>query len=132
MPGRIVPERVHRVIGNVGRARRHSLNWHPVIDQLRAPRFRDAWRVVQCIENHDEVYRDRDPRIPKLAAGGAGTRNWYATSRSRVATGLLLTAPGIPMLFMGEEFYEDKRWSDDPEHHPNTLIFWTGSRRRRR
>jgi 1,4-alpha-glucan branching enzyme len=81
---------------------------------------------VQHIENPDEVYRDRDPRIPRLAVGGGDTRNWYATSRSRVATGLLLTAPGIPMLFMGQEFSEDKRWADDPEHHPNTLIFWDG------
>jgi 1,4-alpha-glucan branching enzyme len=30
-------------------------------------------------------------------------RSWYARSRARVATGLLLTAPGVPMLFMGQE-----------------------------
>ena len=117
---------IRQVIGQASGGRDVSLNWQPVVDHLRAPGFRDAWRVVQHIENHDEVYRDRDPRIPKLAVGGGDTRNWYGRSRSRVATGLLLTAPGIPMLFMGQEFYEDKRWADDPEHHPNTLIFWDG------
>ncbi len=93
---------------------------------LRAPGFRDAWRAVQCIESHDEVYRDRGLRIPRLAVGDTDTRSWYATSRSRVATGLLLTAPGIPMLFMGQEFYEDKRWADDPPNHKEALIWWDG------
>jgi 1,4-alpha-glucan branching enzyme len=32
------------------------------------------------------------------------------------------------MLFMGEEFYEDKQWADDVEHHPGTLIYWDGLR----
>jgi 1,4-alpha-glucan branching enzyme len=34
--------------------------------------------------------------------------------------------PGIPMLFMGQEFLEDKPWSDDVEGHPELLIFWPG------
>ena len=37
-----------------------------------------------------------------------------------------MTAPGIPMIFMGQEFLEDKRWADDPAHHPGTLIYWDG------
>ena len=117
---------IRSVIAQASGGRDAPVNWQSVVDQLRAPGFRDGWRVVQHIENHDEVYRDREPRIPKVAVGSGDTRNWYATSRSRVATGLLLTAPGIPMLFMGQEFYEDKRWSDDPEHFRNTLISWDG------
>lgn len=98
-----------------------QLHWQPLVDQLRAPGFPDAWRAVQYIESHDTVDQD-GPRIASLAGGG-NSRTWYATSRSRVATGLLLTAPGIPMLFMGEEFYEDKRWSDNPV---GSLIYWNG------
>ena len=41
-----------------------------------------------------------------------------------MATGLLLTAPGIPQIFMGQEFLEDKQWSDDPGG-PNR-IYWDG------
>jgi 1,4-alpha-glucan branching enzyme len=70
-----------------------------------------------CLENHDLVLdADGDhrwPRIPVLA-DATDSRSWYARSRSRVATGLLLTAPGVPMLFMGQEFLEDKLWSDNP------------------
>jgi 1,4-alpha-glucan branching enzyme len=78
-------------------------------------------RAVHSIENHDIVYAGREPRIAHLADGN-DTRSWYAQSRSRVATGLLLTAPGIPMLFMGQELLEEKPWSDTP--HLDTTIWW--------
>jgi 1,4-alpha-glucan branching enzyme len=117
---------IRALIKQAAAGRDAPLDWQGVVDQFRAPGFRDAWRAVQCVESHDEVYRDRSERIPLLAAGGGDTRTWYATSRSRVATGLLLTMPGIPMLFMGQEFYEDKKWADDPVNHPDTLIFWGG------
>ncbi len=117
---------IRGVVAQASGGQQAFVDWQPVVDQLRAPGFRDAWRAVQCIESHDEVYRDRGPRIPSLAAGGGSTRTWYATSRARVATALLLTAPGIPMLFMGQEIYEDKRWADDVANHPDTLVFWDG------
>ena len=66
----------------------------------------------------------RKPRIAALA-GGHDARSWYARSRARVATGLLLTAPGVPMLFMGEEFLEDKLWSDNP-NAGDRMIWWEG------
>lgn len=77
----------------------------------------DAWRSYNCLENHDledDNHRpgEKEPRIAALA-GGNDARSWYATSRARVATSLLLTAPGIPMLFMGQEFLEYKYWSDN-------------------
>jgi 1,4-alpha-glucan branching enzyme len=39
--------------------------------------------------------------------------------------GLLLTAPGIPQMFMGQEFLEDKQWCPDPRTADN-LIWWGG------
>ena len=80
-------------------------------------------RAVQSVEDHDRVYIGRDPRIPRLA-DGASSRSWFARSRSRVAMGLVLTSPGIPMIFMGQEFLEDKQWSDTPD--PASLISWAG------
>ncbi len=89
--------------------------------------FRDRWRAVQCVENHDIVYKGRQLRIAKLAdqtPNQPPDRTWFSRSRSRVATGLLLTAPGIPQLFMGQEFLEDKQWSDNPDEGLN--IFFAG------
>jgi 1,4-alpha-glucan branching enzyme len=87
-----------------------------------------AWQAYNCIENHDFVLDaegdHRKPRIPKLA-DWTDARSWYARSRARVATGLLLTAPGVPMLFMGQEFLEDKLWSDNP-NRADVLIWWDG------
>jgi 1,4-alpha-glucan branching enzyme len=82
-----------------------------------------GWQGVACVENHDLVALGREQRIPALA-DGSNSRSWYARSRSRFATGILLTAPGIPQLFMGQEFLEDKQWSCDPQSA--NLIWWGG------
>jgi 1,4-alpha-glucan branching enzyme len=84
----------------------------------------NRWRAVQSLEDHDRVYDGRDPRIARLA-DGSNSRSWFARSRSRVAMGLLLTSPGIPMIFMGQEFLEDKQWSDKPD--PANFIWWQGA-----
>jgi 1,4-alpha-glucan branching enzyme len=93
------------------------------------PPYSSGWRAVQHLENHDVVRvnneSDRAPRVSALA-DPSNARSWYARSRSRVANGLLLTAPGIPMLFMGQEFLEDKFWSDSPNFFADSLIHWDG------
>ncbi len=80
---------------------------------LYPPGFDHAWRAVTCIENHDLVMAGRNPRIPALA-DPSNHRSWYARSRSRFANAVLLTAPGIPQLFMGQEFLEDQQWDVNP------------------
>ncbi|HEY6562476.1 MAG TPA: alpha amylase C-terminal domain-containing protein [Polyangiaceae bacterium] len=106
------------------------------LDRLRDALYRPAafpaaWRAVHCLENHDVVRWDyerrvpRAPRVPQLA-DPSNARSWYARSRARVATTLLLTAPGIPMLFMGQEIFEDKPWHDDVANWAQFLIWWDG------
>lgn len=81
--------------------------------EIASPVLNDKCRVVQCTENHDKVRKDREWRIPKIADSN-NSHSWYACSRSRVAMGLTLTSAGIPHIFMGQEFLEDKQWSDEP------------------
>jgi 1,4-alpha-glucan branching enzyme len=83
----------------------------------------NAWRAVPCLEDHDVVYTGRFQRIAKLS-DGSNSRSWFARSRSRFGMGLLMTAPGIPLIFMGQEFLEDKQWSDTP--NPANEIWWQG------
>ena len=85
------------------------------------------WALLQQLENHDVEYVDHDDKQPRIAAlsDPSNARSWYARSRSKVATGLLLTAPGVPMVFMGQEFLEDKYWSDW-QGRPDLLIYWAG------
>jgi 1,4-alpha-glucan branching enzyme len=85
------------------------------------------WTTFQCVENHDLLdvnHEDKQPRIARLA-DSSNPRSWYARSRARVASGLLLTAPGVPMLFMGQEFLEDKYWTDW-QGRPELLLWWAG------
>jgi 1,4-alpha-glucan branching enzyme len=89
---------------------------------LYPPGLPNAWNAVPCVENHDLVYVGRSPRIPALA-DGSNSSSFYARSRSKVATGLLLAAPGIPQIFMGQEFLEDQPWNEDPAGP--YLINWT-------
>jgi 1,4-alpha-glucan branching enzyme len=100
-----------------------SVDLDAVARSIRAPGFDNAWQAVTCIENHDIVKAGTGPRVPRHA-DGANSRSWYARSRSRFAAALLFTAPGIPMIFMGQEFLEDKQWSDNP-NGPN-LLYWDG------
>jgi maltooligosyltrehalose trehalohydrolase len=54
---------------------------------------------VACVQNHDQVgNRARGERLPALVSPAA----------CRLAAGLLLLAPHVPMLFMGEEYREDR------------------------
>jgi 1,4-alpha-glucan branching enzyme len=84
-----------------------------IADALGDASLGKRWRAIQAIENHDIVYAGREARIARLA-DGVDSRSWYARSRSRVANGILLTAPGVPMLFMGQELLAAKPWSDTP------------------
>jgi 1,4-alpha-glucan branching enzyme len=91
---------------------------------LYAPGLDHGWRAVTCVENHDIVKIGQDQRIPWLA-DSQDRRSWYARSRSRFATAILLTAPGIPQIFMGQEFLEDYQWTWDPR--PSfSLLYWDG------
>jgi 1,4-alpha-glucan branching enzyme len=110
----------------------HPLPMGRVLDQLGLGYLRNRWRGVNSLENHDLVMQPKDEndrnRMDRIArvADRSNSHSWYASSRARVATGLLLTMPGIPMLFMGQEFLEDKQWSDDVSSHPELLLFWAG------
>lgn len=56
-------------------------------------------------ENHDEVANGRS-RVPEtIWPGNAGS--WYSRKRSTLGAALVMTAPGIPMIFQGQEFLED-------------------------
>jgi 1,4-alpha-glucan branching enzyme len=121
---------VRGAIAQAARGRDEHVSLNAIRDQLYRPwGFSAAWRAVEHLENHDrqrvDNTNDREPRIAALA-DATDARSWYARSRSRVATGLLLTAPGIPMLFMGQEFLEDKYWSDNPGFFRDTLVWWDG------
>jgi 1,4-alpha-glucan branching enzyme len=119
-------DNVRAAIGQLTGGPSAAVNLDAVRGSLDTPQgFSAAWRVVTCLENHDIVKQGGSPRIPALA-DSSDTRSWLARSRSRVALGMLMAARGIPMLFMGEEFLEDRQWDDAVQLFPNLLIDWAG------
>lgn len=64
----------------------------------------DAFDRVIYSESHDEVANGKE-RVPQEISPDDPT-GWYARKRSTLAAAMVFTAPGIPMLFQGQEFLE--------------------------
>ncbi len=114
---------IRAAVGAASWGERERVSISAIADALYPAGFDHAWRAVTCVENHDLVLAGREPRLAVLA-DSSNPRSWYARSRSRAANAILLTAPGIPQLFMGQEFLEDHPWDVNPAG-PN-LLSWDG------
>lgn len=64
----------------------------------------DAFARVIYSESHDEVANGKS-RVPQEISP-SDPKGWYARKRSTLAAAMVFTAPGIPMLFQGQEFLE--------------------------
>jgi 1,4-alpha-glucan branching enzyme len=116
---------IRDVISNASHLDERPLNMSSLARSLWPDGFNEHCRFVQGPENHDIVYQGRELRIARLGHPD-DPRSWFGRSRARLATGISLMAPGIPMLFMGQEFLEDKQWSDNIEFHKGLLLYWAG------
>ncbi|MEO5910439.1 MAG: alpha-amylase family glycosyl hydrolase [Pelobium sp.] len=73
----------------------------------------DFFRRVVYTESHDEVSNGSARVAEEIAYGDVN--NWYSKKRSSLGVAMVMTSPGIPMLFQGQELLEDKWFSDtDP------------------
>lgn len=83
--------------------------------------YGDAFARVIYTESHDEVANGK-ARVPAEIAPGDQS-GWAAQKRSTLGAALVLTSPGIPMLFQGQEFLEGGWFRDhvplDWRRHPD-------------
>lgn len=71
----------------------------------------DTRRVIYT-ESHDEVGAASGKlRVPSRI-DGTNPDSYWAKKRSTLGAGIVFTSPGIPMIFMGQEFLEDGSWTD--------------------
>ncbi len=70
-----------------------------------------AQQRVIYTESHDEVANGKR-RVPEEISPGAAD-SWYARKRSTLGAVAVLTAPGVPMIFQGQEFLEDEYFRDN-------------------
>jgi 1,4-alpha-glucan branching enzyme len=71
----------------------------------------DAFERVVYTESHDEVANGKQRLVSEIDPGEQPGR--YAIKRSCLGAALVMTAPGIPMLFQGQEFLRDQWFRDD-------------------
>lgn len=71
----------------------------------------DAFQRVIYTESHDEDANGHE-RVPsEIWPGNAGS--YFSKKRSTLGAALVFTAPGIPMIFQGQEFLEDEYFRDE-------------------
>ncbi|UCF06580.1 MAG: alpha amylase C-terminal domain-containing protein, partial [bacterium] len=75
--------------------------------------YLNAFERVIYTESHDEVANGK-ARIPEEVDPGQAS-SWVAKKKSALGAVIVFTAPGIPMIFQGQEFLEDDWFHDrDP------------------
>ncbi|QJE97354.1 alpha-amylase family glycosyl hydrolase [Luteolibacter luteus] len=72
----------------------------------------DVFRRVIYSESHDEVANGKQRLVSEIDPENPASV--WAQRRSLQAAGVVLTSPGVPMIFQGQEFLEDG-WFDDHE-----------------
>lgn len=105
------PAFVHPVRANVIKIEDADRSMPEVADAIPFRYNEDAFQRVIYSESHDEVANGK-ARIPQQIDPN-DTSSYFAMKRSTLAAGLVLTTPGIPMLFEGQEFLEDGWFRDD-------------------
>lgn len=71
----------------------------------------DAFERVVYTESHDEVANGKQRLVSEIDPSEHPGR--YAIKRACLGAALVMTAPGIPMLFQGQEFLRDQWFRDD-------------------
>jgi len=104
---------VHPIRGAVQAINDNDRDMFAVRDAIGHNYNGDAFQRVVYSESHDEVANGRS-RVPEeITPGDAGS--WFARKRSTLAAALVMTSPGIPMIFQGQEVLEDGYFQDtDP------------------
>ena len=85
--------------------------WTTVVDGDRRRGPRRAADAGSSTRSRTTTWPTALTRVPEAIAPG-DARNWWAKKRAVLGSALVLTSPGIPMLFQGQELLED-RWFDD-------------------
>lgn len=111
-----VSEDDHRSMASVAGAIAHDFNGDPF------------QRVIYS-ESHDEVANGKQRVVSEVQP--ENPTDWYARKRSTLAAGIVFTAPGVPMIFQGQEFLQDGYFDDTvpldwdlKEEYPTVVRFY--------
>jgi 1,4-alpha-glucan branching enzyme len=84
-----------------------------VRDAIKGTYNGDPFQRLLFTDNHDVDGNGSVRLAQKIDPTDPGS--WAARKRTLLAAGVLLTTPGVPMLFMGQEFLERGGFTDPPK-----------------
>ena len=84
---------------------------HRVAETITSLYNHDAFQRVIYTESHDEVANGKLRVTEEIMPGDA--HGWFSKKRATLGAALVFTAPGIPMMFQGQEMLADGYFSDD-------------------
>jgi 1,4-alpha-glucan branching enzyme len=106
-------EFVHSVRDAIITANDQDRNMDSVVAAITNRYNSDSFQRIIYTESHDEVANGQARVAEEIADGDVN--NWYSKKRAALGVALVLTSPGIPMIFQGQPLLEDKWFSDsDP------------------
>ena len=114
---------VHPIRAAVIAASDEARNMDAVRDAVEFS-YGDAFSRVIYTESHDEV-ANGSARVPQEVDDGDPT-GYYAQKRSTLGAALVLTSPGLPMIFQGQEFLEGEWFRDTVPLHWDQQDEFTG------
>ena len=102
---------VHPVRAFLKQTEDNDRDLQKIVDALTYSYNKSAFQRVVYTESHDEVANGK-ARVPEeIQPGDANSP--FALKRAILGMVLVMTAPGIPMIFQGQEFMVDKYFKDD-------------------
>ncbi|MGC4046872.1 MAG: alpha-amylase family glycosyl hydrolase [Armatimonas sp.] len=101
---------VHPVRANVTEAQDEFRSMQTIAASIEHQFNDDVFQRVIYSESHDEV-ANGSTRVPAEVQPD-DPQGWFAQKRSILAAALVFTAPGIPMIFQGQEFLEQDWFQD--------------------
>jgi 1,4-alpha-glucan branching enzyme len=87
-----------------------EINFSQLCNQLGRRYNGDAFQRVIYTDSHDSAANGSARLAEVISPGKAGSL--FAQKQMIIAAGLLMTAPGIPMLFQGQEFMQGGSFND--------------------
>ncbi len=89
-----------------------DMHFESIFTTLTRKYSNDTFKRIIYTESHDEVANGRARITTEVWPDDP--QNYYAVNKAALGLCLTLTAPGIPMLFQGQEMLED-HWFDDQD-----------------
>ena len=115
---------VHPIRGAIIPANDADRDMLAVRDALYHQYNSNALQRVIYTESHDEVANGKS-RVPEEIWPG-NADSWFSRKRSTLGAAMVFTAPGIPMIFQGQEFLADGYFKDTQPLDWSRLLAFSG------